>query len=63
MNDAIINKAPLVMSGYMVDFVFLNTFCVRGLGKLDILFHFKWRGGEKGFITVKEHRAQIRELN
>ena len=27
MNDAIINKAPLVMSGYMVDFVLLNTFC------------------------------------
>ena len=63
MNDAIINKAPLVMSGYMVDFVFLNTFCVRGLGKFNIQFILNGEGGANGFITVKEHRARIRELN
>ena len=46
MNDVIINKAPLVMSGYMVDFVFLNTFCVRGFGKLNIQFLVNGEGRE-----------------
>ena len=53
MNDAIINKAPLVMSGYMVDFVFLNTFCVRGLGKLDILFILNGEGARRGSLQLR----------
>ena len=50
MNDVIINKAPLVMSGYMVDFVLLNTFCVCGLGKLDILFILNGEGARRGSL-------------
>ena len=50
MNDAIINSAPMVMAGYIFDFVFLNTFCVRGLGKLDILFILNGEGARRGSL-------------
>ena len=50
MNDAIINKAPLVISGYMVDFVFLNTFCVGGFGNLDIQFILNGEGARMGSL-------------
>lgn len=50
MNDAIINKAPLVMSDYMVDFVLLNTFCVRGLGKFNIQFILNGEGARMGSL-------------
>ena len=50
MNDAIINKAPLVMSGYMIDLVLLNTFCVRGFGKLNILFILNGEEARRGSL-------------
>ena len=50
MNDAIINKAPLVMSVYMVDFVLLNMFWVCGLGKLNIQFILNGEGAQRGSL-------------
>ena len=46
MNDAIINRAPMVMAGYIIDFVALNTFCVCGFGKLNIQFIVNGEGHE-----------------
>ena len=50
MNDVIINQASLVMSGYKVDFVFLNTFFVRGFGKLNIQFIINGEGARRGSL-------------
>ena len=61
MNDATINKAPLVISAYIV--VFVKYVLCAWLGEAQHPIHFKWRGGANGFITVKEHRARIRELD
>ena len=34
----------------IVDFVFLNTFCVRGLGKLNIQFNLNGEGARRGSL-------------
>ena len=50
MNDAIINRAPMVMAGYVVDFVSLSTFCVCGFGKLNIQFILNGEGAQRGSL-------------